>query len=108
MAVSSGTVASWLKETLTQANIRASGGSTRKAASTCVASQGASIRTIMEAGDLAYTSMMYGHYIICLSVEVLVRILEQTSANIQGVNVAKIAKDNHMLKKEHYAYRLGH
>ena len=38
MVVSNGTIASWLKETLTLANIRTSGGSTRKAAATYVAS----------------------------------------------------------------------
>ena len=76
------------------ANTRASRGSTRKAAATYVASQGASIRTIMEAGDWAHTSTMYGHYIRCPPREILVRILQQTSAGIQGVNVAKISTDN--------------
>ena len=89
-----GTIASWLKQTLTLANIRASGGSTRKATATYVYSQGAFIRTIMEAGYLAHTSTMYGHYIRCLPREVLFRILEQTSASIQEVNVAKIARAN--------------
>ena len=63
-AVSNGTIASSFKEILTLANIRASKGSTRKAAATYVVSQGASIRTIMEAGNWAHISMMYGHYII--------------------------------------------
>ena len=94
VAVSNVTIARWLKESLTLANIRASGGSTRKAAATYVASQRASIRIIMEADDWAYTSTMYGHYIGCLSREVLVRILEQILASIQGLNVAKIATDN--------------
>ena len=93
VAVSNGTIASWLKETLTLANNGALGGSIRKAAATYVASQGASIMTIMEAGDLTHTSTLYGHYISCLPREVLVRIPEQTSASIQGVNVAKIATD---------------
>ena len=91
VAVSNGTITSWLKETLTQVNIRASGGSIRKAAATYAAIQGASIRTIMKAGDWVHTSMMYGHYLGCLSREVLVRIMEQTSGNIQGINVTKIA-----------------
>ena len=55
---------------------------------------GTSIRTIMEAGDMAYTSMTYGHYTRYLPREVLVRILEQALASIQGVNVAKITTDN--------------
>ena len=82
-AVSNGRVASWFKETLTLANIRASRGSTRKAAATYAASQRTSIKTIMQAGDWAHTSTIYGHYIRCLHREVLVRILEQTSASIQ-------------------------
>ena len=56
VAVSNGTIVSWLKEILTLANIRASGWSIRKAAASYVASQGAPIRTIMEAGDWAHTS----------------------------------------------------
>ena len=58
----------------------------------------------METGDWAHTSMMYWHYIRCLLREVLVQILEQTLANIEGVNVetfldsketwASIAKSN--------------
>ena len=94
VTVSSGLIASWLKETLTLANIRASGGSKRKATVTYVGSQRASVRTIMEASDWAHTSTMYGHYIRCLPKVVLVRIVKQTSASIQGVNVAKIATDN--------------
>ena len=73
---------------------QASRRSTRKAATTHIASQGLSIRTIMRAGDWAYTFTMYGHYIRRIPKEVLFRILEQTSASIQGVNVAKIATDN--------------
>ena len=82
VAASNGTIASWVKETFNLANIRISGGSARRAAATYAASQGASIRTIMEPGDGAHTPMMYGHYIRCLPKEVLVRILEQTSASI--------------------------
>ena len=74
-----GTIASWLKETLTLANIRPSRGSTRQAAATYAASQGADIRTIMETGDWAHTSTMYGHYIRCLPREDLVRILKHSS-----------------------------
>ena len=88
------TIASWLKETLTLANSRASGGSTRKVAATYAARQGASLKTIMESGDWSYTSKVYGHYIRCLPRELQVRILEQTSACIQGVNVEKIATNN--------------
>ena len=71
VAVSNGTVASWLKETLTLANIWASGGSTRKAAVHNAASQGNPIRTIMEHGDWTHTLMMYGYYIRFLPKEVL-------------------------------------
>ena len=106
VAVSNGTIGSWLKETLTLAKIRASGGSTRKAAATYTASQGASIRTIMEADDWAHTSTMYGHYIRWLPKEILVRIQVQTSASIQEVNVAKIATDNPHWE-DHYTDRLG-
>ena len=106
VTVSNGTIASWLKETLTLAFISTSGGSIRKPAATYAASQGALNRVIMEAGDWAHTYMIYGYYIRCLPKEVLVRILEQTSASIQGVNVAKIATDNlHWCL--HYAGRLG-
>ena len=94
VAVSIGTIASWLKETLTLANIRASGESTRKAVATYVTSQGAFIKTTMEVGDWAHPSMMYGHCIRCFPKEVLVRILEQMSASIKGLNVAKTAIDN--------------
>ena len=80
MAVSNGRIASWFKETLTLSNIRALGGSTRKAAVTYAAS--------------AHTSTMYWHDIGCLPTEVLVKILEQTLASIQGVNVPKIATDS--------------
>ena len=89
-----GTIASWLKETLTLANIRALGGSTRKAAVTYVASHRVYIRTIMETCDWVHTSMMYWYCIRCLPKEVLIRIWEKTSASIQGLNVAKIARDN--------------
>ena len=94
LAVSNATVTSWLKDNLTLANIRTSGGSTIKAATFFAASHGASMRTIMEDGDQAYTSSIYGHYNRCLPREVLVRILEETSANIQGVHVARIVADN--------------
>ena len=60
VAVSNGRIGSWLKETLTVAIISASGGSTRKAVAIYVGSQGASIRTIMEAVDWTHTSIMYG------------------------------------------------
>ena len=44
VTVSNGIIASWLKETFTLANIRASEGSTMKAAATYVINHGASIR----------------------------------------------------------------
>ena len=89
-----GMTASWLKKTLTLANIRGSGRSNKKADITYATSQGVSIRTIIEAGDWNHTSTMCGHYMTCLPREVLVRILEQTSASIQGVHITKIAADN--------------
>ena len=95
-------------QTLTLANIRASGVSTRKAVATYMASQGPSIRMIMEAGILAHTSTMYGHYIRWLHQQVLVRILEKTLASIQGVNVAKIAADNACLEGGTTQTALGH
>ena len=54
VAVFNGTIAIWLKETLTQANIRASGVSTKKATATYPAFQGASIRTILNAIHIVY------------------------------------------------------
>ena len=84
VAVSHGTIASWLKEMLTLANTRASGGSTRKAATTYAASQGASVRSIMETGDWAHTSTMYGHHTRCLPKEVLVRVLKQHQLPFKG------------------------
>ena len=80
VAVSNATTASKLKETLTLANIRASGVSTRKTVTSFGTTHEASIRTIMEAGDLAHTSTMYGYYIRCLPREVQIRILEHWSA----------------------------
>ena len=89
LVVSKDTIAHWPKKTLTLANVRAPGGSIRKAAATHAACQGVSIRTIMEADEWAYTSMMDEHYIIGLPRGVLARILEQTSASIQEVNMVK-------------------
>ena len=48
----------------------------------------------MKAGDLDLISVMYGHYIRCLPKEVLVRLLEGTPTSIQGVNMAKDARDS--------------
>ena len=56
--------------------------------------QGASIKTIMGAGDCAYTFTMFGPYTRCLPREVLVRILKQTSGSIRGVNVATMVADS--------------
>ena len=94
VAVCNGTIASWLKETLTLVISGLPQGQPEKAGATYMASQGASIRTIMESGDWAHISMVYGHYIRYLYKEILVRILEQTSIRVQGVNIARIAKDN--------------
>ena len=55
-------VASWLKETLTLTNIRAWEGLTRKATASYVAIQGASVKTITEAGEWTHTSTRYGHF----------------------------------------------
>ena len=108
VAVSNDTIVSWLKETLTLANIRASGGSTRKAATTYVASQGTLIRAIMEAGDWAHSSMMYWHYIRCLPKEVLVRILEyKHQLAFKGWMWQRKPKTTNA-DEEHYAGRLGH
>ena len=82
LAVSNSTMANWLKETLIPPSIRALGGSTRKVATSYTASQGASIKTIMEAGDWPHTFTMYGYYIRCLPRVVLARITEQTSGSI--------------------------
>ena len=48
------------------ANIRPSGGLTRKATTSYATSQDASIKPIVEAGYWASSSTMYGHYIRCL------------------------------------------
>ena len=61
----------------------------------------------MEAGDWAHPSTLYGHYIRCLPREVLVRILEATSASIQEANVAKVATDQPMLMKSTMQAHLG-
>ena len=49
---------------------------------------------MMETGDWSHTSTIYGYYIRCLAIEGLVRILEQTSASIQGMNVATVTTDS--------------
>ena len=92
--LSSAMVAKWLKEMLTIANIRALGESTRKAATSYAASQGVSIMTIIENGDLAHPSTMYGYFISAYPRQVLVRSIEGTSGSIQGVNIAATATDN--------------
>ena len=55
-------ISSWVKETLILANIRASGSSTRKAAMSYAASQGASIKTIMEVDDWAHIYYIWTLY----------------------------------------------
>ena len=52
----------------------------------------------MVPGSWPHTLMMYGHYIRSLSRDIKARILEQTSANIQGVKVAAVDTDY-----QHYA-----
>ena len=94
VAGSNATIASGLKDTLILASIRASEWSTKKATAAYAASQGDSIRKSKETDDRAHVCTMYGHYIRCLPREVLVRILEQTLASIQGVKVAKKATDS--------------
>ena len=75
--VSDAAVVNWLKETLTLVSITVSGDSTRKAATSYATCKSTLIKTIIEAGDWAHTSMMNSHYNKCLPREVLVRILEQ-------------------------------
>ena len=64
ISFSNAMIAKCLEKTLTLANIRASGGSTRKAVIFYPVSQGASIKTIMEAGDWVDTSTMCNDMII--------------------------------------------
>ena len=51
IAVTNGTIATWLTETLKLASIKASDGLTQKASASWAASKGVSIKTILEAGD---------------------------------------------------------
>ena len=87
--VPSATIASWFQETLTKANIKASGDSTRKAAITYVGSQGASIKTIMEAGDWL---ILCFHDVWPLQLY-LPRQIPRETASSQGVDVARITAD---------------
>ena len=90
IAVTNGTIATWLTETLKLANIKASGGSTRKASASWAASKGVSIKTILEAGDWAHASTAYRHYIKCLPEAVAQRIAEQISGSIQANVVGQL------------------
>ena len=92
-AISNATFVCSIKKTLTLANIMASGVSTRKITASYAVSQGASIKTIMEQGDWAHTSTMYGHSTRCLPTEVLARIIKQISGSIQEVSMATMATD---------------
>ena len=69
IAISNAMGPSWLKATLTLANIRASQGSPRKVAPPYAARQVASIKTCMEPSDLVHILIRYGHYIRCLTRE---------------------------------------
>ena len=93
IAMTNGTIATWLTETLKLANIKASGGSTRKASASWVASKGVSIKTILEAGDWAHASTAYRHYIKCLPEAVAQRIAEQISGSIQANVVGQLDVD---------------
>ena len=81
-------------EILALASNRASGGSIRKASTSYITNQGASIKTVTKAGDRAHASLMYGNYIRCLPTEVLFKILEQALTSIQGVNMATMTTNN--------------
>ena len=93
IAVTNGTIATWLTETLKLANIKALGGSTRKASASWAASKGVSIKTILEAGDWAHASTAYRHYIKCLPEAVAQRIAEQISGSIQANVVGQLDVD---------------
>ena len=93
ITVTNGTIATWLTETLKLANIKASGGSTRKASASWVASKGVLIKTILEAGDLAHASTAYRHYIKCLPEAVTQRIVEQISGSVQANVVGRLDVD---------------
>ena len=66
-AVTNGTIAVWLTETLKLESIKASGGSTQKALASWAVSKGVSIKTILEARDWAHMSTTYRHYIQVLT-----------------------------------------
>ena len=93
ISVSNSTITKWLKETLTMANTRSSGGSMEKAVTSHTASEETSVQTIIEAGNMGHTSTVYGHYIRGLPREVLVRIIQQTSGSIQEMNTAAVATE---------------
>ena len=56
------------------------------------ASQDALIKTIMETGDWAHTSIMYNHYLRCLPREVLVKTLTDDYHH-QRVSMGMVATD---------------
>ena len=93
IAVTNGTIATWLTETLKLASIKASGGLTRKASASWAASKGVSIKTILEAGNWAHTSTTYCHYIKCLPEAVAQRMAEQISGSVQANVVGQLDVD---------------
>ena len=93
IAVTNGTIATWLTETLKLASIKALGGSAQKASASWAASKGVSIKTILEAGDWAHMSTAYHHYIKCLPEAVAQRIAEQISGSVQANVVGQLDMD---------------
>ena len=93
IAVTNGTIVTWLMETLKLASIKASGGSTWKASASWVASKGVSIKMILKAGDWAHASTAYHHYIKCLPEALAQRIAEQISGSVQANVVGQLDVD---------------
>ena len=93
IAVTNGTIATWLTKILKLASIKASGGLTQKASASWTASKGVSIKTISEAGDWAYASTAYHHYIKCLPEAVAQRIAEQISGSVRANVVGQLDVD---------------
>ena len=65
-------------------------GSTRKAAIMYVASQGTSVKTIIEPCDWVHTFTIYSHYISCLPRDGLVTILRKWPASKGSMSLAWI------------------
>ena len=64
-----------------------------EASASWAASKGASIKTILEAGDWAHASTTYRHYIKCLPEAVAQRIAEQISGSVQANVVGQLDVD---------------